>query len=164
MKNKNSIQDEKHNDFNSDVARLSHHLVQLQREDFRLDHSKWMPLYQQDDAAVMCPPFVGKNYKKGGMLIMPINPGGGNVTHNKRNYGDQLLYPIVHAFKSMKEDVVDFYWKEFESVFRRAKPTWPIYKKMEPILLAAAILASFDNFHWVYAFMLLEIILRSSTM
>ena len=49
-----------------------------------------------------------KNYIKGGLIIIPINPGGGNETSENRNAGDSFLYPIIHAFKEQKEDPINF--------------------------------------------------------
>lgn len=65
--------------FKRNVALLSKELVKLERYEFfgNKDREDWLPLFQSDDASVMCPPYVGKNYKQGGLIIMPINPGGG---------------------------------------------------------------------------------------
>ena len=127
------------NTFHSKIATLSHQLVQLQRDEFfgSDDHHKWMPLFQKDNASVMCPPYVGKSYKKGGLLLMPINPGGGTATSEDKNDGDELVYPLIHEFKSIKKDVCTYYWEKFIPTYKEAKPKWRIYKQMKPILEAS---------------------------
>lgn len=127
------------NTFRSKIATLSHQLVQLERDEFfgADDHHKWMPLFQKDNASVMCPPYVGKSYKKGGLLLMPINPGGGTATSEDEDDGDKLVYPLIHEFKSIKQDVYNFYWDKFIPAFEEAKPKWRIYKQMKPILEAS---------------------------
>tara|TARA_Y100000590_G_scaffold364361_1_gene422721 strand:+ start:109 stop:822 length:714 start_codon:yes stop_codon:yes gene_type:complete len=127
------------NTFHSKIATLSHQLVQLERDKFfgSDDHYKWMPLFQKDNASVMCPPYVGKSYKKGGLLLMPINPGGGTATSEDKNDGDDLVYPLIHEFKSIKKDVCNYYWEKFIPIYKEAKPKWRIYKQMKPILEAS---------------------------
>ena len=85
----------------------------------------------------MCPPFVGKNYRKGGLAVIPINPGGGNATSDIRNKGDNVLYPVLHQFKALTAGVEEFYWNEFVPKFKIAKISFPIYRKMEDILEAS---------------------------
>ena len=124
--------------FKHEIALLSNQLVQLERQEFfgDSDEEKWLPFFQAKDASVMCPPYVGKNYKEGGLVIIPINPGGGNETSEKRNYGDSVLYPILHEFKSARNNFDKYYWDILVPAFRKAKPTWKIYKDMLPILRA----------------------------
>ena len=127
------------NKFQCAAAKLFHQQVQQERIEFFGDDDlvKWMPDFQKEDARCMCPPFMGKNYKKGGLVIIPINPGGGNETSNKRNYGDSFLYPILHEFKGLQSDVVDFYWDTFVPKYKNAKMSYPIYQKMLDILNAS---------------------------
>jgi hypothetical protein len=68
------------NDYQRISAKLFHNLVQKERQVFfgEDDESSWMPKFQKNDAKTMCPPFMGEHYKPGGLIIMPINPGGGN--------------------------------------------------------------------------------------
>ena len=127
------------NDFQKDAATFFHALVQQERQEFFgiNDSTKWLPEFQSEDAKGMCPPFMGKNYKKGGLVIIPINPGGGNETTEIRNSGDSFLYPIIHEFRSQRNGIEDFYWENFVPNFKKAKMTYPIYQKMLPILGAA---------------------------
>jgi len=127
------------NEFQIEAANLFHQQVQQERIEFFGDDDlvKWLPEFQRDDARCMCPPFMGKNYKKGGLIIIPINPGGGNETSNIRNYGDSFLYPILHEFKGLQSYVVDFYWETFVPKFKDAKMSYPIYQKMLDILNAS---------------------------
>ena len=127
------------NNFQRDAANFFHSLVQRERHEFFGvdDGVKWLPEFQSMDAMCMCPPFMGNNYKKGGLIIIPINPGGGNETSERRNPGDSLLYPSIHEFKSQRTAVEDFYWEHFVSNFKKAMKTYPIYQKMLPILEAA---------------------------
>ena len=124
--------------FKHEIAKLSNQLVQLERQEFfgNNDEEKWLPFFQSKDASVMCPPYVGKNYKEGGLVIIPINPGGGNETSEQRNYGDSILYPILHEFKGTRNNFDKYYWDTLVPAFRKAKPTWKIYKDMFPILNA----------------------------
>ena len=100
-------------------------------------------LFQSDDASVMCPPYVGKNYKQGGLIIMPINPGGGNETSEIRDIGDNIIFPVLHEYKKINKNVEEYYWNVFVPTFRKAKPTWKIYKDMLPVLTASN--CSLDN-------------------
>lgn len=126
-------------DFKNASATLFHELVQLERSRFfgEKDVDLWMPKFQTDDARTMCPPFMGKNYKPGGLIIIPINPGGGNGTSEQRNYGDSFLYPIIHEFKSLEFEVGRFYWETFVPNFKKAKMSYSIYNKMLDILEAS---------------------------
>lgn len=126
-------------DFQKEAADFFHSLVQQERNEFfgSNDSIKWLPEFQSEDARCMCPPFMGKNYKKGGLIIIPINPGGGNEISDVRNFGDSILYPILHEFKGQKKDVTTFYWERFVPKFKEAKMSYPIYQKMLPILESA---------------------------
>ena len=125
--------------FQKEAAIFFNSLVKNERSEFfgLYDELKWLPKFQTKDAQTMCPPFMGKNYKKRGLIIIPINPGGGNETSENRNAGDSFLYPIIHAFKEQKEDPINFYWNEFVPNFKKAKMTYPIYQKMLLILDSA---------------------------
>ena len=124
------------NYFQTQAAELFHKLVKLEREEFfgNDDLVKWLPEFQVDDAKCMCPPFVGKNYQKGGLVILPINPGGGNEGNDVRNKGDSILYPVCHQFKSLENNIAEYYWKSFVPTFINAKMSYPIYLKMTDIL------------------------------
>ena len=124
------------NDFQKEVAELFHHFVQIERKEFfgNNDLVKWLPEFQIDDAKCMCPPFMGKNYKRGGLIILPINPGGGNEKNDVRNYGDSILYPVCHNFKSLENNIAEYYWESFVPTFINAKMSYPIYSKITDIL------------------------------
>lgn len=127
------------NEFQRQAAELFHKHVQIERFEFfgNDDLVKWLPEFQQNDAKCMCPPFMGKNYKRGGLIIIPINPGGGNETNNVRNYGDSFLYPTIHEFKGLSSNIAEFYWQTFVPNFKDAKMSYPIYQKMMDILNAS---------------------------
>jgi hypothetical protein len=127
------------NEFQIGVAKLFHKQVQQERIEFFGDDDliKWMPEFQRDDASCMCPPFMGKKYRKGGLIVIPINPGGGNETNNTRNYGDSLLYPLLHDFKSLQSDEADFYWEKIVPRFKDSMMSYPIYEKIMGILNAS---------------------------
>jgi hypothetical protein len=126
-------------DFKKEIANLSHSLVQLERAEFfgHEDKNRWMPEYQKKDASVMCPPYVGPKYEKGGLIILCINPGGGTAKSGTRNEGDQILYPVITEFKNTTTNVEEMYWKTFIPIFREAKTKWDIYRQMHPVLEAA---------------------------
>ena len=127
------------NVFQKQAAELFHKTVQIERLEFFGDDDliKWLPEFQREDAQCMCPPFMGKNYKRDGLVIIPINPGGGNETDDLRNYGDSFLYPTIHEFKGLKDNVADYYWERFVPTFKKAKMSYPIYHKMLDILNAS---------------------------
>ena len=106
-------------------------MVQLKRSELfgSDDVKKWLPDFQIEDAKTMCPPFMGSNYNRGGLIILPINPGGGNVTSDIREGGDNLLYPLVHEFKGLKNNVPEFYWDTFVPNFIDIKKSYSIYTK-----------------------------------
>lgn len=118
-------------------------LVQVTRQQiFGSDDDQiWMPAHQQQDASIMVPPFFGNNYRPGGILLLGINPGGGDYKNEHRNYGDSLVYPIAHAFTSCDASSADLvYINQFRPAFVTAKPTWPIYHQhLAPLLKAASI-------------------------
>ena len=129
-------------EFKEEVSKLAHQLVQIDRSVFFgiQDRTKWLPKYQLDNAKVMCPPFVGKNYSKGGLLLLGINPGGGGERAKNINEGDQKLYPIIKDFKKSKDEIYQKYWSSFASAFREVKPTWDIYPQhIEPVLNASEV-------------------------
>ena len=124
------------NYFQKQAAELFYKLVKLERKEFfgNDDLFKWLPEFQVDDAKCMCPPFLGKNYKKGGLVILPINPGGGNEKDDARNYGDSILYPVCHKFKSLENNIAEYYWDSFVPTFIEAKMSYSIYQKMFDVL------------------------------
>lgn len=120
------------------VAKLCHELVQLERAFFfgREDEQKWKPEFQEEYSSIMCPPFMGKKYKKRGLLLLGINPGVGKS--NNLNKGDKLLYAPLKMFKESKDNIEEIYWKDFIPAFMKAKKTFPIYRQhLEPSLLAS---------------------------
>ena len=124
------------NNFQRQAAELFHNYVQIEREEFfgNDDLIKWLPEFQLDDAKCMCPPFMGKKYKRGGLIILPINPGGGNEKNDVRDDGDSILYPVCHEFKSLEKNIAEYYWESFVPTFINAMMSYPIYQKMTDIL------------------------------
>lgn len=117
--------------FSNQVAQLSHSLVQLERAVFfgDLDNTDWLPTVQIEDAKLMVPPYVGENYRTGGLVFIGINPGGGNVSSGSRNFGDELIYPVSNEFKNCLKDIEAIYWNDFVPNFARAKKSYPIYRQ-----------------------------------
>jgi len=124
------------------ISTLSHSLVNLEREVFFGKDDNWLPETQIEDAKTMCPPYVGKEYKKGGIIIIPINPGSGSA-RGIRSYGDEILYPVIKNFKKSTEEIYKKYWDEFIPTFKRAKVTFKIYDQMQDILNASK--SNLDN-------------------
>lgn len=121
-----------------EAAKLCHELVNLEREVFfgEEDEDKWMPEFQIDYSRIMCPPFMGRNYKKNGLLLLGINPGVSKS--DKMNEGDKILCSPLQLFKTTKTNIQEIYWEEFVPAFIKAKKTFPIYKQhTEPSLIAA---------------------------
>ena len=123
---------------NSNVSKLCHELVQLEREFFfgTEDEQRWMPEFQKEYSAIMCPPFMGKKYKRKGLLLLGINPGV--AKSDNLNAGDELLYTTLSLFKNNKDNIDEIYWQQFVPAFVKAKKTFPIYRQhVEPSLMAA---------------------------
>ncbi len=127
------------NKFQTEAALLFHSLVQIERHEFLgvRDKELYLPKFQACDSHLMCPPFMGRNYKKGGLVVLAINPGGGNHKSEARVYGDGILYPIVEKFKSVEGQPSICYWEEFVPVFKEAKKSYPIYQTLLHILNAS---------------------------
>ena len=122
----------------SNVSKLCHELVQLEREFFfgTEDEQRWMPEFQKEYSAIMCPPFMGKKYKRKGLLLLGINPGV--AISDDLNTGDELLYTPLSLFKNSKDNIDEIYWQQFVPTFVKAKKTFPIYRQhVEPSLMAA---------------------------
>jgi hypothetical protein len=120
------------------VSGLCHELVQLEREFFfgTEDEQRWMPEFQKEYSAIMCPPFMGEKYNRKGLLLLGINPGVGKS--NNLNQGDELLYTPLSLFKDSEDNIDEIYWQKFVPAFVKAKKTFPIYSQhVEPSLLAA---------------------------
>lgn len=86
------------------VSGLCHELVQLEREFFfgTEDEQRWMPEFQKEYSAIMCPPFMGEKYKRKGLLLLGINPGVGKS--NNLNQGDELALKAGYEFNINKKD------------------------------------------------------------
>ena len=122
-------------DFKNIIAKEFHNFVRLERDIFfeKHDDINWLPKYQADDAKIMCPPFVGENYKQGGLVIIPINPGGGNEKTNIRSDIGNLIYPSLYEFKDLNQNIENYYWEVFVPKFKEATIAYPIYKQMSDI-------------------------------
>ena len=68
---------------------------------------------------------------------MAINPGGGNEKNDRRNLGDTLLYPKVHEFKNISQDMHIYYWDQVNPNFIKATQTYPIYKNISDVLASS---------------------------
>jgi len=121
------------------IAPLCHRLVRLERCAFFGEKDEWLPPYQQDDARVMCPPFAGKNYRAGGLLVLSINPGGGNDKEESPHHGDAKFYPLLHQFKRLKKDndIENFYGQRFVPAFSEVAHDWKIHQQLSKVLQAA---------------------------
>lgn len=142
------------NNFQNDAATLFHDFVRKERSTFfgNDDKQKWLPELQpnDDDVRSMCPPFMGKGYQKGGLVIIPIQPGGG--TGDKYfSDADGHLYEAIRQFKRLDADadIFEYYWNEFIPRFKKAtkgdayNKSYPIFKKMTHVLQASN--TSLDN-------------------
>ena len=126
--------------FKLKIALASHNIIKANRSTFfgAEDFNIWMPEYQQDDCKVMCPPFVGNNYKKGGMILVGINPGGGKFKSEVKTINDRKLYEKIHTFHQIDTLIEQYYWEEFIPTFLEIKPKLTIFSQHIKLILNCA--------------------------
>jgi hypothetical protein len=95
----------------------------------------FMPNYLTKDAMLASPPIVGRRFKRGGLLIFSINPGGGNAQSEVRTREDALLYPQMELFKAAQGESIVLNYTRLVDAHNNVCLKWSIYRDhIEPVL------------------------------
>lgn len=82
--------------------------------------------------------YVGADYEAGrGLLLVAINPGGGGDAYNRRIPEDEILYPVLAAFKNATAQEVLRRFEEVNEAFARVVRNWNLWRILAPTLEAA---------------------------
>jgi len=92
------------------------------------------PLNLQADAALMFPGYVGPQYRRGGPLLLAINPGGGKDSYKVRTRADGEFYPILEAFHWCGADRARAHFEAMNAGWVRNMRMWNLRRILEPVL------------------------------
>ena len=96
---------------------------------------KYMPANYQEDASTMFAGFAGKNYKKNGVVLFGVNPGGGGDGYKKHPRDDEL-YSQLKIFKNCnkKSSLIEF--EKINVIFLPILKEWNLWNILLPTLEA----------------------------
>lgn len=120
------------------TAKLWHEIAHIPQDEFFVGNDHKKPTNIIEDAQTIAPGLVGKNYKKGGIVLMSVNPGGGTDAYTARTPQDKELYTNLRKFRDAKttEDIIERY-NELQSCWLRVQKQFNIGQKLLPAVLKA---------------------------
>lgn len=96
-----------------DVIDAFHQAANKKRADL-FDDNRLMPITATVDANTAACGWVGKNWERGGDLMIGINPGGGGDGY-RRNPTDDKLYGLIRAFRDANPNQRDATFSQMSS-------------------------------------------------
>jgi len=95
-----------------------------------------LPLNLQSDARVPFLGFCGPGYRKGGVVLLAINPGGGGDAYSSRTPQDSKLIPLIETFVAATPSVVPSAFERMCASYSAQAQTWNLWRIMLPTLEA----------------------------
>ena len=125
--------------FRSSVAQHFQRLANVSREDiFGEADAKYLPVNLVEDASTMFAGYVGRSYEPGqGVMFFAINPGGGGDAYQTRKAEDEILYPLLKAFKNGPERNPERTFEQINDTFVEIVKRWSLWRILGPTLDAA---------------------------
>lgn len=108
--------------------------VCIQRGDVFWPPDSQLPMTEPEDALIPQIGFIGADYRRGGTLLLGINPGGGGDTYS-RTAEDAILLPMIDALRRSKASL-EAMWTMFDQVLANMQ-TWNLWRIVEPVLGAS---------------------------
>ncbi len=105
--------------------------MRVRRSDIFGHDGDQMPFSEVEDAAIPQVGFLGSEYRRGGDILMGINPGGGGDTY-RRTCEDNVLLPLIQLARSGHGTQ-----KDLNSVFETVSSnmqTWKLWRIVQPVL------------------------------
>lgn len=121
--------------FRSAMADTFKRLATISRtEIFGTAEPQSRPLNLQADAALMFPGYVGPHYRRGGPLLLAINPGGGKDSYKVRTRADGEFYPIMETFHWCGAESALAPFEAMNAAWVRNMRIWNLRRILEPVL------------------------------
>ena len=95
-----------------------------------------LPLNLRADAVVPFLGFCGTGYKKGGVVIFGINPGGGGDAYASRTPQDNELIPLIERFVVAEASAADSAFEVMCTNYSAQVQRWNLWRILSPTLEA----------------------------
>lgn len=95
-----------------------------------------MPCNLQDDAAIPFLGFCGGDYRRGGCVLLAINPGGGGDAYTQRTPQDQKLIPLIQQFTSSDDSSVVASFDAMSANYSALAQSWNLWRILKPTIEA----------------------------
>jgi hypothetical protein len=119
------------------TAQVYRDAIKLTRSElFGLFPDRQMPNHLPEDALVPFLGFAGPNYRRGGILLLAINPGGGTNSYCRRPPQDAELIPHILAFRDSPPSEVERCFDTMSSNYLKQAKTWNLWGIVQPVLTA----------------------------
>lgn len=108
--------------------------VCIKRGDVFWPADRQVPISEPEDALIPQIGFIGPDYRRGGTLLLGINPGGGGDSYS-RTAEDAILLPMIDALRRQNASC-EAMWTMFDQVSANMQ-TWNLWRIVEPVLGAS---------------------------
>jgi len=95
-----------------------------------------LPLHLQSDARVPFLGFCGPRYRRGGPVLLAINPGGGGDAYASRTPQDCELIPLLEAFVRANPAELPEAFERMCASYSAHAQTWNLWRILRPTLEA----------------------------
>ncbi len=118
---------------NSELYEIMLSALRIDRSEVFFPADSQFPVSEPHDAMLPQIGFIGEDYRKGGDILLGINPGGGGDAYC-RTAEDYLLLPIIAALRTEEAslEVAKTAFSQYAANMR----TWNLWRIVEPILAA----------------------------
>ncbi|MFS4437630.1 hypothetical protein ACMA5I_05390 [Paracoccaceae bacterium GXU_MW_L88] len=118
---------------NNDIYLAFSKALRIERSDIFGSEDQQMPISEPLDAIIPQAGFVGRDYQKGGTVLLGINPGGGGDTYI-RTAEDADLLPLIERCREGEASL-----EETLALCEKCATnmqTWNLWRIVEPVLQA----------------------------
>lgn len=93
--------------------------------------------------------YVGADYRPGGTVLLAVNPGGGGDAYRTRSADDEVLFPLLQAFRDSDPDRAGPFFDVIASAFIDIVRRWNLWRILAPTLDATG--AAIDSIAFLNA-------------
>lgn len=118
---------------NADFYEVALNALRLRRKEVFGLVDNQQPISETKDSAIPQIGFIGQNYRRGGTILLGINPGGGGDTYT-RSSEDSRLLPMIQALRDGEAAP-----EKLQAMFDQcsaAMRTWNLWRIVSPALTA----------------------------
>ena len=121
--------------FRKNVQDLFYRCTQIERDQI-FGEKDPMPINAfRQNATLMWPGVVGPSYKPGGLLMLAINPGGGQDKYTDQGGGEDELYGVMRRLKDCTPEHLEHVFTEYTEISLRVQRDWSLWMLMYEVLI-----------------------------